>query len=112
MFLPVTIAKLVRSVYGISPHLVLSSNRVRLLNCARFGNVSFLKRFICTTQCLQHGEYEWQDPKSDDEVVSVIFVDKDGKRTEVKGKVGDNILYLAHRYLKHFVVGYIHILSC
>lgn len=102
---------------------------------------------------LFHGEYEWQDPKSDDEMyakfyvkqqllsaisamfaiklyscikilssrlkshrklkiitlynelkmcnnfsVRVTYIDKDGKRTEVKGKVGDNVLYLAHRY--------------
>uniref|UniRef100_A0A0K8VBW8 Adrenodoxin-like protein, mitochondrial n=1 Tax=Bactrocera latifrons TaxID=174628 RepID=A0A0K8VBW8_BACLA len=30
--------------------------------------------------------------------VRVTYIDKDGKRTEVKGKVGDNVLYLAHRY--------------
>ncbi|XP_045507757.1 adrenodoxin-like protein 1, mitochondrial [Colias croceus] len=47
---------------------------------------------------LRHGEYEWQDPKSEDEVVNVVYVDKDGKKTKVRGKVGDNVLYLAHRY--------------
>nr|CAD7196853.1 unnamed protein product [Timema douglasi]CAD7392325.1 unnamed protein product [Timema cristinae]CAD7574294.1 unnamed protein product [Timema californicum] len=30
--------------------------------------------------------------------VRITYIDKDGKRTEVKGKVGDNVLYLAHRY--------------
>lgn len=110
MFLPVTIAKLVRSVYGVSPHLVLSSSRVRLLNCTRFANVSDRKRFICTTRCLQHGEYEWQDPKTEDEVVSVVYVDKDGKRTEVRGKVGDNILYLAHRCVMSLYTAVGHVL--
>ncbi|XP_013778740.1 adrenodoxin-like protein, mitochondrial isoform X1 [Limulus polyphemus] len=47
---------------------------------------------------LQHGEYEWQDPKSEEEVVNVVFVTKDGKRIPVRGKIGDNVLYLAHRY--------------
>ncbi|KAG8222874.1 hypothetical protein J437_LFUL003519 [Ladona fulva] len=47
---------------------------------------------------LEHGEYEWQDPKSEDEVVNVTYVDKDGKRIQVRGKIGDNILYLAHRH--------------
>ena len=90
---------------------------------------------------LQHGEYEWQDPKSPDEVyvrktlplslilwstvlcivswlalflfdfvhftcggvffvfrVNVVYIDSGGVRHEVKGKVGDNVLYLAHRY--------------
>ena len=29
--------------------------------------------------------------------VNVVYVDKDGTRTEVAGAVGDNCLYLAHR---------------
>lgn len=30
--------------------------------------------------------------------VNVTFIDRDGNPTAVKGKVGDNLLYLAHRY--------------
>lgn len=30
--------------------------------------------------------------------VNVVYIDKDGNRINVRGKVGDNILYLAHRY--------------
>lgn len=30
--------------------------------------------------------------------VNITYIDKDGKRTNVKGKVGDNVLYLAHRF--------------
>lgn len=30
--------------------------------------------------------------------VNVVYIDKDGKKTNVRGKVGDNVLYLAHRY--------------
>ncbi|XP_043281945.1 adrenodoxin-like protein 1, mitochondrial [Venturia canescens] len=55
-------------------------------------------RQITTSQCLSHGEYEHQDPKSPDEIVNVVFIDKSGNRKEIKGKVGDNALYLAHRY--------------
>ncbi|TDG44283.1 hypothetical protein AWZ03_009311 [Drosophila navojoa] len=51
-----------------------------------------------TTRLLRHGEYEWKEPKSPDEIVNITYVDKDGKRTKVQGKVGDNVLYLAHRY--------------
>nr|CAG4648335.1 EOG090X0GMO [Moina brachiata] len=47
---------------------------------------------------LRSGEYEWQDPKSEDEVVNITFIDKEGKKRPVRGKVGDNVLYLAHRY--------------
>ena len=30
--------------------------------------------------------------------MNVTFIDRDGDRHEVVGKVGDNVLYLAHRY--------------
>lgn len=66
-------------------------------------------------QGIRHGEYEFQDPKSPDEVyvkqeclvcncnsfpfrVNITFITKSGERVPVKGKVGDNVLYLAHRY--------------
>uniref|UniRef100_A0A8D8LD23 Adrenodoxin-like protein, mitochondrial n=1 Tax=Cacopsylla melanoneura TaxID=428564 RepID=A0A8D8LD23_9HEMI len=53
---------------------------------------------IHSSVSLRHGEYEWQDPKSEDEIVNITFIIKDGQRREIKGKVGDNILYLAHRH--------------
>ncbi|KAK5650268.1 hypothetical protein RI129_001297 [Pyrocoelia pectoralis] len=56
------------------------------------------KRHLHLTARLQHGEYEWQDPKSEDEIVNIVYITKDGKKVPVRGKVGDNILYLAHRY--------------
>ncbi|KYN28587.1 Adrenodoxin-like protein, mitochondrial, partial [Trachymyrmex cornetzi] len=30
--------------------------------------------------------------------VNVTFIDKTGKKVKIKGKVGDNVLYLAHRH--------------
>lgn len=30
--------------------------------------------------------------------VNVVFITKDGERVPIRGKVGDNLLYLAHRY--------------
>ncbi|XP_054153317.1 adrenodoxin-like protein 1, mitochondrial [Oppia nitens] len=38
------------------------------------------------------------DPKESDDqqIVDVIYVSKTGQRTHVKGKVGDNAMYLAH----------------
>jgi len=44
------------------------------------------------------GEYEMKDPASEEDVVNVNFVDKTGKRIPIRAKVGDNVLYLAHRY--------------
>nr|CAG4652265.1 EOG090X0GMO [Triops cancriformis] len=44
------------------------------------------------------GEFEYQDPKSEDEVVNITYIDKKGNRYPVRGKIGDNAMYLAHRY--------------
>ena len=44
------------------------------------------------------GDFEMKDPQSEDEVVNVVFIDKNCKRIQIRGKVGDNVLYLAHRY--------------
>lgn len=30
--------------------------------------------------------------------VNIVYIRKDGKRTSVRGKVGDNVMYLAHRH--------------
>lgn len=51
-----------------------------------------------TSKSLLHGEYEMEDPKSEADVVNITFVDKTGNKIPVKGKIGDNVLYLAHRY--------------
>lgn len=53
---------------------------------------------IFGTATNRHGEYEWQDPKSDDEIVNITYITKDGNKFPVKGKIGDNVLYLAHRH--------------
>lgn len=45
-----------------------------------------------------HGDFEWQDAKSPDQIVNITYITKDGKRIAVKGKIGDNALYLAHRH--------------
>ncbi|XP_022903780.2 adrenodoxin-like protein 1, mitochondrial [Onthophagus taurus] len=55
-------------------------------------------RIIHITKTLNHGEYEWKDPKSDEEVVNICIVKKDGEKVKIRGKIGDNLLYLAHRY--------------
>lgn len=53
---------------------------------------------IFGTASNRHGEYEWQDPKSDDEIVNITYITKDGNKIPIKGKIGDNVLYLAHRH--------------
>ncbi|CAF4888447.1 unnamed protein product [Pieris macdunnoughi] len=63
-----------------------------------FSQYCIQKCSLYLSSALRHGEYEWQDPKSEDEVVNIVYVDKDGNKTKVRGKIGDNALYLAHRY--------------
>ncbi|XP_028829734.1 ferredoxin-2, mitochondrial [Denticeps clupeoides] len=42
---------------------------------------------------------EKPDPEElDDEFVNVVYVDRCGNRIPVKAKVGDNVLYLAHKH--------------
>jgi len=68
-------------------------NESDLLKC----NILF-QRFFHLNRKLCHGGHEWKDPKSEDEVVNVVYIDRDGKRHEIRGKIGDNVMYLAHRY--------------
>ncbi|ESO86642.1 hypothetical protein LOTGIDRAFT_235266 [Lottia gigantea] len=75
----------------------------RLCNTQKFMSstqYSFVgnPKFHSQSGPLCSGEYEMQDPKTDDEVVNITFIDKGGKRIPVKGKIGDNVMYLAHRY--------------
>ncbi|XP_065904267.1 adrenodoxin-like protein 1, mitochondrial [Dysidea avara] len=73
----------------------------RLLSSVRCRAVPkrvHLRRSISYCPVLHHGEYERQNPKSPDEIVNVTFIDRDGEVHKVRGKVGDNVLYLAHRY--------------
>ncbi|KAK2888711.1 hypothetical protein QQF64_029334 [Cirrhinus molitorella] len=37
-------------------------------------------------------------PEEDEQVVNVVYVDRSGQRIPVKAKVGDNVLYLAHKH--------------
>lgn len=57
-----------------------------------------LNRSLQTSAISLHGEYEYEDPKSEEDVVNITYITKDGNRVKVRGKVGDNVLYLAHRY--------------
>ncbi|XP_029436647.1 ferredoxin-2, mitochondrial isoform X2 [Rhinatrema bivittatum] len=38
------------------------------------------------------------DSKPSDDIVNVVFIDRSGQRIPVRGKVGDNVLYLAHQH--------------
>jgi len=55
-------------------------------------------RSLHATAAIRHGDFEKKDPTSPDQVVVVNIVDRDGNNHTVRGKVGDNLLYLLHRY--------------
>uniref|UniRef100_A0A7E4VM84 2Fe-2S ferredoxin-type domain-containing protein n=1 Tax=Panagrellus redivivus TaxID=6233 RepID=A0A7E4VM84_PANRE len=55
-------------------------------------------RFFSRTLPLANGEFEWTDPKSEDDVVNITYITRDGSHKKIRGKVGDNVMYLAHRY--------------
>uniref|UniRef100_A0A336K2I9 CSON012025 protein n=1 Tax=Culicoides sonorensis TaxID=179676 RepID=A0A336K2I9_CULSO len=72
---------------------------MKLNNIAVPTITSQLVRDTRLTQVRNHGgAYESKDPQSEAEVVNVKYVDKDGNETKVRGKIGDNVMYLAHRY--------------
>ncbi|XP_034044656.1 ferredoxin-2, mitochondrial [Thalassophryne amazonica] len=43
----------------------------------------------------EEGNSNAEDPQ---DVVNVVFIDRSGQRIPVKAKVGDNVLYLAHKH--------------
>ncbi|VDN43223.1 unnamed protein product [Gongylonema pulchrum] len=56
------------------------------------------KRPVQLGVIVRAGEFEYQNPASESDVVNVNFVLRDGSVKRVRGKVGDNVMYLAHRY--------------
>uniref|UniRef100_A0A1I7YWE6 2Fe-2S ferredoxin-type domain-containing protein n=1 Tax=Steinernema glaseri TaxID=37863 RepID=A0A1I7YWE6_9BILA len=56
------------------------------------------RRNLSLSAVARHGDYEWEDPKSEADVVNITYILRDGAIKNVRGKVGDNVMYLAHRY--------------
>ncbi len=54
------------------------------------------RRFHVSAAALHDGEYEMEPPKSPEDVVNLTFIDRAGKKHAVAGKVGDNLMLLAH----------------
>jgi len=63
-----------------------------------YRNILFKQRNLIISNVRHSGDYEMQDPKSEHEVVNIKFIDRTGNKHPVRGKIGDNVLYLAHRY--------------
>ncbi|XP_022799244.1 adrenodoxin-like protein, mitochondrial [Stylophora pistillata] len=74
------------------------TNGVRTTIVFQLKVTSNVQYFYTHAGPFHSGEYEMQDPKSADQVVNVTYIDRTGNRIKVRGKIGDNLLYLAHRY--------------
>ncbi|CAI5448814.1 unnamed protein product [Caenorhabditis angaria] len=73
------------------------------LGVSRIANRSFQvfqpqKRLLTLTNVRKMGDFEYEDPKSEEEVVNITYVLRDGTEKKIRGKVGDNVMFLAHRY--------------
>ncbi|XP_066563999.1 ferredoxin-2, mitochondrial isoform X1 [Amia ocellicauda] len=64
----------------------------------RTGRLPGPKRSLHATAGLSHSEDGDGDVEDERGVVNVVYVDRSGKRIPVKARVGDNVLYLAHRH--------------
>ena len=54
-------------------------------------------RTIHSTTANHHGSHHHHEPIPEEEVVNITYVDRNGTRHPVRARVGDNVLYLAHR---------------
>ncbi|XP_041097990.1 ferredoxin-2, mitochondrial [Polyodon spathula] len=55
-------------------------------------------RSLHTSAGLRHSDEEGAERECSKDVVNVVYVDRSGRRIPVKGRVGDNVLYLAHKH--------------
>ncbi|RVE76444.1 hypothetical protein OJAV_G00008110 [Oryzias javanicus] len=62
-----------------------------------FNSFRTINRHLQTTIGLCGGE-DSSTAEDTDEVVNVVYIDRSGRRIPVKAKVGDNVLYLAHKH--------------
>ncbi|KAI6180912.1 2Fe-2S ferredoxin-type domain-containing protein [Aphelenchoides besseyi] len=69
----------------------------RLLGLAG-RRICTLTRQFSKTNPVFSGEFEYEDPKSEAEIVNLTYVTRDDEKLRIRGKIGDNVMYLAHRY--------------
>ncbi|XP_024146005.1 ferredoxin-2, mitochondrial [Oryzias melastigma] len=62
-----------------------------------FDSFRTINRHLQTTIGLC-GEEDSSTAEDTEEVVNVVYIDRSGRRIPVKAKVGDNVLYLAHKH--------------
>ncbi|XP_074521526.1 ferredoxin-2, mitochondrial [Halichoeres trimaculatus] len=70
----------------------------KLQSRSPFDNFQTINRHLRTSIGLYHSEDGSSNAEDPEDVVNVVYIDRSGKRIPVKAKVGDNVLYLAHKH--------------
>ncbi|XP_076583476.1 ferredoxin-2, mitochondrial [Chaetodon auriga] len=65
---------------------------------ASFESFRTINRHLQTSIGLHHSEEGGSSAEDAEDVVNVVYIDRSGQRIPVKAKVGDNVLYLAHKH--------------
>ncbi|XP_040002648.1 ferredoxin-2, mitochondrial [Xiphias gladius] len=74
-------------------------NSVANLNrSGSFDSFRTINRHLQTSIGLYHSEEGSSNAEDPEDVVNVVYIDRSGQRIPVKAKVGDNVLYLAHKH--------------
>ncbi|KAM9856732.1 ferredoxin-2, mitochondrial [Aulostomus maculatus] len=63
-----------------------------------FDSFRTINRHLQTSIGLYHSDEGSTNAENPDDVVNVVYIDRSGQRIPVKAKVGDNVLYLAHKH--------------
>ncbi|XP_044046670.1 ferredoxin-2, mitochondrial [Siniperca chuatsi] len=71
------------------------ANLQRIASSDRFRTIS---RHLQTSIGLHQSEEGSSNAEDPDDVVNVVYIDRSGQRIPIKAKVGDNVLYLAHKH--------------
>lgn len=74
-----------------------SDRATHLEKRASLDNHGTINRHLQTSRGLQHSEEGNSNAEDPHDVVNVVYIDRSGSRIPVKAKVGDNVLYLAHK---------------
>uniref|UniRef100_A0A8C6HGM3 Ferredoxin-2, mitochondrial n=1 Tax=Mus spicilegus TaxID=10103 RepID=A0A8C6HGM3_MUSSI len=83
-----------------SPKLIPSGSGLPRLysTCAGSNSLTLFSSQSSAAGERRAGEEAADSPELPRDEVNVVFVDRSGKRIPVRGKVGDNVLYLAQRH--------------
>ncbi|XP_070782339.1 ferredoxin-2, mitochondrial [Enoplosus armatus] len=74
------------------------STMANLQKRVSFDSFRTISRHLQTSIGLYHREEGSSNTEDPDDVVNVVYIDRSGQRIPIKAKVGDNVLYLAHKH--------------